>query len=116
MGADYPGRVIAYDSRENFNFLEAKGIEPGIKIRHGASGKARGSWARRRAAREFLKDEKKWKRRVGYGRRWAAEGTFSNLKRTFGEFVAAKKLKNMVQEMVLKAFTYNLLINWSAGR
>jgi hypothetical protein len=101
----------AYDSRENFNFLEAKGIEPGIKIKRGASGKARGSWARRRAAREFMKDEEKWKRKVGYGRRWAAEGAFSNLKRTFGEFVAAHKFENMAKEMTLKAFCYNLVMN-----
>jgi len=106
----------AYDSRESFNFLEAMGIEPGIKVRRGASGKARGSWARRRAAREFLRDEEKWKRRVGYGRRWAAEGAFSNLKRTFGEFVAAHEFKNMAKEMMLKAFCYNLLMNLSAGR
>jgi len=105
----------AYDSRESFNFLEAMGIEPGIKVRRGASGKARGSWARRRAAREFLRDEKKWKRRVGYGRRWAAEGAFSNLKRTFGEFVAAHEFKNMAKEMMLKAFCYNLVMNLSAG-
>ncbi|TES83441.1 MAG: IS5 family transposase [Hadesarchaea archaeon] len=106
----------AYDSRENFNLLETKGIEPGIRIKHGASGKARGSWARRHAALEFLKNEKKWKQKVGYGRRWTAEGTFSNVKRTFGEFVVAKKFKNMVQEMMLKAFTYNVLMNLSASR
>jgi len=63
----------AYDSRDNFNFLEAKGIEPGIRIRRGASGKARGSRARRCAAREFLEDERGWKRKVGYGRRWVVE-------------------------------------------
>jgi transposase len=106
----------AYDTRENFNFLESKGIEPGIRIKRGASGKARGSWARRCAVQEFMKDEEGWKRRVGYGRRWAVESTFSNLKRTFGEFVAARKFKNMVQEMMLKAFTYNVLMNLSAGR
>jgi len=106
----------AYDSRENFNLLETKGIEPGIRIKHGASSKARGSWARRRTALEFLKNEKKWKQRVGYGRRWAAEGTFSNVKRTFGEFVVAKKFKHMIQEMMLKAFTYNVLMNLSASR
>lgn len=106
----------AHDSRENFNFLESKGIEPGIRPKHGASGKARGSWARRRATREFMKGEKRWKRRVGYGRRWKVEGTFSNLKRTFGEFVVAREFKNMVQEMLLKAFTYNLLMNLSVGR
>lgn len=63
----------AYDSRENYNFLDARGIEPCIKVKRGASGKARGSRARRRAAMEFLKDEEGWKRKVGYGRRWAAE-------------------------------------------
>lgn len=106
----------AYDSRENFNLFETKGIEPGIRIKHGASSKAHGSWARRRAALEFLKNEKKWKQRVGYGRRWTAEGTFSNVKRTFGEFVVAKKFKHMIQEMMLKAFTYNVLMNLSANR
>lgn len=42
--------------------------------------------------------------------------TFSNLKRTFGEFVLAREFKNMVQEMMLKAFSYNLLMNLSLGR
>lgn len=106
----------AHDSRENFNFLEAKGIEPGIRIKRGASEKARGSWARRRAAREFMEDEKRWKRKIGFGRRWAAEGVFSSLKQTFGEFVLAREFENMAREMMLKAFCYNLLMNLSAGR
>ncbi len=105
----------AYDSRENFDFLEPKGIDPGIKVRPNSSGKARGSWARRRAVREFLKDEKKWKRKVGYGRRWAAEGAFSAMKRTFGEFAAAHKFRNMANEMVLKAFCYNMLVKLSTS-
>jgi len=60
--------------------------------------------------REFQKDGERWKRRVGYGRRWAAEGAFSVLKRTFGEFVVARKFKNMVNEMMLKAFCYNMIL------
>jgi hypothetical protein len=44
------------------------------------------------------------------------EGTFSNLKRFFGEYVTAQKFENMAKEMVLKAFCYNLLINLSAVR
>ena len=43
-------------------------------------------------------------------------GTFSNLKRFFGEYVMAQKLENMTKEMVLKAFCYNLLMNLSAVR
>lgn len=42
-------------------------------------------------------------------------GAFSNLKRAFGEFAAAHKFENMAKEMMLKAFCYNLMINWSAG-
>ena len=38
------------------------------------------------------------------------------MKRTFGEFVVARKFKNMIQEMMLKAFTYNVLMNLSAGK
>jgi hypothetical protein len=37
---------------------------------------------------------------------------FSSLKRTFGEYVSAKKLKfpNMVREIMLKASLYNMFI------
>jgi IS5 family transposase len=105
----------AYDSRENFDFLEAKGIEPGIRVKRGASGKARGSWARRRAAREFLKGEERWKRKIDYGKRWIVEGVFSSFKRTFGEFVRAKKFEHMVREIVLKTLTYNLMLQLAKG-
>lgn len=101
----------AYDSKENFDFLDASGMEAGIKPGRGSSGKARGCWSRMYATREFLKGEDEWKRRVAYGKRWMAESVFSVLKGTFGEFVSAKKFQNMVQEMKLKAFTYNLLLN-----
>jgi len=49
-----------------------------------------------------------WRRK--YGLRWIAESAFSWLKRVFGEYVAAKNLKNMIQEITLKVFLYNLLI------
>ena len=100
----------AYDSKENFDFLEANGIQAGIRPRGGSSGKARGSWPRMYTVREFLEDEGEWKRKVGYGKRWAVESVFSSLKGIFGEFVSAKRFLNMVQEMKLKAFTYNLLL------
>ena len=101
----------AYDSKQIFDFLEAKGIEPGIRPRRGSSGKAGGSWSRMYATREFLEDGGAWKKKVGYGKRWAVESVFSSLKGIFGEFVRSKRFQNMVQEMKLKAFTYNLLLN-----
>ena len=53
-------------------------------------------------------------RKVGYKKRWAAEGAFSNLKRAFGELVSARKFENMKKEMTLKALCYNSVMNLSA--
>ena len=105
----------AHDSGEAFEYLEARGIEAGIRPRRSSSGKARGCWPRMRAVRKFLKGEKRWSRRLGHGKRRMVESAFSSLKRTFGEFASAKKFSNMVQEMKLKAFTYNLLLSLSGG-
>lgn len=106
----------AYDSRENFDFLEENGIEPGIRPRRSSSGKARGSWTRRQEVRKFLKDEKRWKREKDYGQRWAVEGFFSTLKRTFGEHVRAHTFKNMIKEIKLKALGYNFVMNLATAR
>lgn len=101
----------AYDSRENFDFLEGKGIEAGIRPRRNSSGKAQGSWALRREVRKFLDDEEAWKGEKDYGQRWSVESFFSVLKRTFRERIRAHKLKNMIKEVKLKAFGYNLIMN-----
>jgi len=45
-----------------------------------------------------------------YGLRWIAESAFSRLKRVFGEYVTARNLKNMFQEITMKVFLYNLFI------
>jgi transposase len=44
----------------------------------------------------------------GYGQRWMAETVFSSIKRTFGEYVTARKFQNMAKEMMLKASLYNM--------
>jgi hypothetical protein len=51
---------------------------------------------------------KRWKRSVSYGYRWIAETVFSSIKRTFGEYVAARKFPHMVKEIFLKAALYNM--------
>ena len=45
------------------------------------------------------------------GQRWIAETVFSCIKRTFGEYVYSVRLKNMIQEMMLKASLYNKMIS-----
>jgi hypothetical protein len=50
-------------------------------------------------------DLQKWKEDsiVSYGQRWIVETVFSSIKRTFDrEYVYSVRLKNMIQEMILK--------------
>jgi IS5 family transposase len=100
----------AYDTKSNFRYLDANGIEPIIKVRRNASSKAGGCVLRKLAAQEYLHDPEAWKRKHGYGQRWMVESAFSSLKRTFGEYVSAKTMRNMANEIMLKASLYNLLI------
>jgi hypothetical protein len=60
---------------------------------------------------EQLKDMKRWKKKHGYGMRWIAESTFSSIKRTFDEYVASIKWSNIVNELLLKAYSYNVFIS-----
>ncbi|MCE2614709.1 MAG: IS5 family transposase [Nitrosopumilus sp. (ex Thoosa mismalolli)] len=52
-------------------------------------------------------NQKKWKKRVRYGRRWTVEIVISAFKRIFGESVMATRWEDMVHEMTLKVATYN---------
>ncbi len=56
-------------------------------------------------------DLREWKDSVSYGQRWTVETVFSSIKRTFGEYVYSVKLKNMIQEMMLKVSLYNKMIS-----
>ena len=98
----------AYDSRRNFNFLDEKGMEPIIRVRRNAVRRLRGCPSRRETLTTQRDDHERWRRK--YGLRWIAESAFSWIKRVFGEYVTAKKLENMVKEIALKVFLYNLLI------
>jgi len=100
----------AYDTKSNFRYLDGNGIEPAIKVRRNASSRAGGCMPRKLAAQEYLRDPEAWKRNHGYGRRWMVESAFSSLKRTFGEYVSAKSMRNMANEIMLKASLYNLFI------
>lgn len=107
-------RVIAdgaYDNNENFRYLSDNNIQAAIKVRRNSSyNRSTSCLSRRRAVLCQLKNFERWKTRVRYGSRWMAETVFSSLKRTFGEYVTARRFPNMVKEMALKASLYNLFI------
>jgi Transposase DDE domain len=113
---DSPGIMIesvladgAHDTNTNFQFLEQKGITPGIKVRKNSIISIKNNSLRNREVRLQTKDDLlKWKTKRKYGHRWIVETVFSTIKRTFGEFVSATRFQNMVKEMMIKMSLYNL--------
>jgi hypothetical protein len=107
----------AYDSRANFNLIgrELPSAEPVIKPRANASGRSRGSYLRGRTAKEFIKDPKAWKTNHGYGQRWQIETTISTFKRKFGEYVRSISSIAILNEVVTKCLTYNILSAYRSG-
>ncbi len=100
----------AYDTKSNFRYLDAKKIEPVIKVRKNASSRAGGCMPRKLVTQEYLRDPEAWKRKHDYGQRWMTETVFSSYKRAFGEYVSAKKMENMTRELMVKANLYNTFI------
>ncbi len=107
-------RVIAdcaYDSKDNFSYLHRMGMTPVIKVRKNSSDKTNNNCIPRKlVVVEQLKDVRKWKRKYKYGMSWIAESTFSSIKRTFGEYVKSVKWNNIVNELLVKAYLYNMFM------
>ena len=123
----------AYVSRDNLKACRDRNVTPLIKLKVSSTPKGKGAgdvWGM--AVRDqfggsdpnrvkWLPDEEKksnqkeWKVRVGYGRRWIVEIVFSAFKRMFGEHLYSLKWKNMIQEVNLKVTAYNKLIDMGAG-
>ena len=98
----------AYDSRANFRFLDERHIKPVIRVRSNSVPKSKGCQTRKMAVIEQKRFKpRSWSRIHRFGYRWRVEGTFSCIKRTFGEYVTAKKFVNMAREMTMKAYIYN---------
>ena len=102
----------AYDGNDIFRYLGDNGILPCIKVRKNARVRwKKGNILRNLSVLAQRNDLQRWKDSVSYGKRWIVETVFSCLKRRFGEYVYSVKLKNMIQEMMLKVSLYNKLIS-----
>jgi IS5 family transposase len=102
----------AYDGNDIFRCLSDTGILPCIKVRKNAKVQLKkGNILRNLLVISQKNDLQKWKDSVSYGQRWIVETVFSSIKRTFGEYVYSVRLKNMIQEMMLKASLYNKIIS-----
>ena len=83
-----------YDSKANFNFLAGEGIRPTIRVAKNSVPKCDGSYARKKVLMEQQAFRPKaWSRIHRFGYRWRVEGTFSCVKRIFGEYVTARKFR-----------------------
>ncbi len=115
--ASSKGKVVkaiadeAYDSKDNFRYLDDRQIKPAIKVRRNSSLKAKGCMPRKLVVQEQLKDYDAWKKTRRYGDRWIAESAISALKRTFGQHITSIKWENIVNELLTKAAIYNLFIS-----
>ena len=102
----------AYEGNDIFRYLGDNGILPCIKVRKNARvGLKKGNFLRNLSVLAQRNDLQKWKDSVSYGQRWIVETVFSAIKRMFGEYVYSVRLKNMIQEMMLKASLYNKIIS-----
>jgi hypothetical protein len=80
------------------------GILSCIKVRTNAKIELKdGNFIRNLSVISQKKDMHKWKDIVSFGQRWiVVETVFSYIKRIFGEYVYSVRLKNMIQELILK--------------
>ena len=103
----------AYDSNDIFRCLADNGILPCIKVRKNSKIKLKtGHILRNLSVISQKNDFKIWKDSVSYGKRWIVETVFSSIKRMFDrEYVYSVRLKNIIQEMMLKASLYNEMIS-----
>ena len=109
-------KVIAdagYDTHEFFRYLGKEGIEPAVLVRRGA--RIGGNPCRDKVIRGIRRGKRKWKRAVGYGKRWIVEGFFSMFKRWFGEYVSSVKFENIKKELVFKVAIANTFLAMSSG-
>ena len=96
----------AYDSYDNFEFLQSRNIDPAIPVRKGAIDILK--HPRSEEARK-QRDFDRWKDEKEYGMRWMVETAYSAFKRYFGEFVSARGWNCMVREITAKVWIYNSL-------
>ena len=92
----------AYEGNNIFRCMANNGILPYIKVRKNSKNLS---------VISKRNDLQKWKDSGIYGKRWIVETVFSSIKRMFGEYVYSVRLKNMIQEMMLKATLYNKMIS-----
>lgn len=114
----------AYDKKVNWNRMHGLGIEFIANIngvfdptkRGFGCGRFRGCAVRAKHVLRILEvGREKWKEEVGYSRRWRVEGTFSDLKRMFGDTLRARARERVAELIGRIVRCHNIFksIRWS---
>ena len=119
----------AYASRDNLKACRERNVTPLIKLKVSSTPKGKGAgdvwgmavWDQFGGSNpnqvkwlpddEKKNNQKEWKARVGYGKRWIVEIVFSAFKRMFGEYISARKWENVKTEIYGKVQLYNQMID-----
>ena len=114
----------AYDKKANWNRMRELGIEYIANInsplnqkkRSASSGRFRGCAVRALHVQRIMEvGRNQWKNEVGYSRRWRVEGTFSDLKRMFGDTLRARARERVAELIGRIVRCHNLFktVRWS---
>lgn len=114
----------AYDKKDNWRRMSEMGIEFIANInsvfdpkkRGCTAGKFRGCAMRGKHVLRIIEvGREKWKEEVGYSRRWRVEGTFSDLKRMFGDTLRARARERVAELIgrVVHCFNRFKVLRWS---
>ena len=116
----------AYSSRANLEYCAGHNITPLILHKINSTTKNKGAkniWSESirdqfggspkvakvntLSTEEKRENQRYWKSKVRYNKRWIVEYVFSAFKRMFGDHLLSLKWENIIQEMKLKVGTYN---------
>lgn len=103
----------AYDSRDDFDACRREGLRPVIKPRTLSNRKRGGrSFERPKRVHEYQGlGYEDWAGYLGYGDRWLIEAKIGAVKRTMGEYVAAKTWWPMVREAEQKFWAHDAMLH-----
>ncbi len=123
----------AYDTNDNFEKCEKQNATPVIPVRKNFPPHTKGNKLGKEQGliqlgnyhtnpenvkmfdklteEQKKENQKKWKKDIGYGNRWAVGIAISTFKRVFGENISARVWCNVIREIRFKVMIYNLMID-----
>ena len=117
----------AYDSKNNFAFCKAEGIDPVIKVRRNSVNPVHKKKMRNEHLEyhgkappplsfrdEQVIEQAFWNsfvRKKKYGKRSGIEGVIGSFKRFFGEHVSSKIRKNIEKELLIRCSVWNVMLS-----